>query len=371
MKAVSKQAKNLLDEDLKEETAFDGWTYFGDKGDKNLKVPYILRQEEKGVKEAWWLMSEFWVELLDAPSLKILTSMIMNCVKKGYVKKENVITIDVDKTALNHAGICELLAFCPNAHPHLKRYFLKEEAKAEPAVKYGNMQGKPSPELVEAFGRIKIPGLEKSESLPVPVSAPIPQSPAEISSWYFSEKIRTWIQPDDSKWFCAVDVCKALGYRDTEQAIKSHCLDRVGMYKSEDGVKEIAYVSESDLYQLLLRSDSIKAIPLRNFTTRKVLPDVRKYGKFSIPREAHEKALQEMVEALPSQGEQLELFLIPSKPDLTFTKPVVKILSLALKHLADNGTTFKTHADFLGYLLKRGIKDIGLEGFELNENGGK
>jgi len=368
MKIESKQAKNLLDEDLKEETAFDGWTYFGDKGEKNLKVPYFHRHVKEGVKEAWWLMSEYWAELLESPSLKDLLNSIMTYKQKGYIKKENVMVIDFDvlKTALNHSGVCELLAFRPNAHPHLKRYFLKEEAKAEPAIKYGNMQGKPSPELVEAFGRIKIPGLEKSESLPVPA----PQSPNSITFWFDSKAFRTHIQPDNSKWFCAVDVCRELGYKDVEQAIKSHCLGKQIKCKPEGSSKDMLYVSEGDLNNLILRSDSPNALPFRRTVTEKILPEIIKLGKFIAGKEREERAFQRVAER-SSQGEQLELFPIPSKPDLNFPKPVVETLSLALKHLANNGIGFKNHADFLGYLLEQGLDKIGLRGFTLNRNGEK
>jgi hypothetical protein len=65
------------------------------------------------------------------------------------------------------------------------------------------------------------------------------------------------------------------------------------------------------------------------------------------------------------------MFPITAKPDITFPKPVVKILSSARKHLAEGGTTFKTYADFLGYLIKRGLDEIGLRDVELDENWGK
>ena len=86
-------------------------------------------------------------------------------------------------------------------------------------------------------------------------------------------------------WFVAKDVCLALGYKDTINAIKSHC-KRVVKYhpliKSIPSNQYFNIIPESDLYRLILRSKLPSAERFQDWVTSEVLPSIRKTGKYEI-----------------------------------------------------------------------------------------
>lgn len=58
-------------------------------------------------------------------------------------------------------------------------------------------------------------------------------------------------------WFCAIDVCKALGYSNTRDALRNHTKNK-GVAKhdtpTKGGVQPLAYLNEGNLYRLIMRS---------------------------------------------------------------------------------------------------------------------
>jgi len=194
------------------------------------------------------------------------------------------------------------------------------------------------------------------------------QSLDNIKFWFSNERIRVHIQPDDSKWFCAADACKILGYKDTDKALKEHCLGEPIKHKPDDALKQLHYVSESNLYNLILRSNSSNAISFRKLVTEKILPAIRECGRIIMTKEVRQQILQEAMETLPVKGEQPEMFPITAKPKLTFPQGAVDTLCFARKKLASEGITFNAYSDFLGYLIEAGLSQMGLKGFEPNRN---
>jgi prophage antirepressor-like protein len=231
----------------------------------------------------------------------------------------------------------------------------------------GSLVDKPGPNLKRAM---EIAAAKKQkETLPVPA---VPSN--DIQVWYRNLTLRTYKEPNPENnaisesinWFCLADVCKTLGYKDSDQARKTHCLGETITHKPEGSTKKLCYIGESDLYNLILRSNSPVAIPFRKFVTQKVLPALRRDGRYFQTKEEEMEERQEAKEALSSKGVQLEMFPITAKPSLTFQPAAVDALAAARKKLLENNKTFNTYSDFLGYLIKIGLEQIGVAGFEFS-----
>lgn len=102
----------------------------------------------------------------------------------------------------------------------------------------------------------------------------------------------------DSPWFCGKDVATALGYRDTDYAIRTHvkekhkkCLKDILKYTPEKSSGHTNYssnelnkifVNEAGLYSLIFASKKDKAEIFKDWVTEEMLPSIRKTGKYSL-----------------------------------------------------------------------------------------
>lgn len=101
-------------------------------------------------------------------------------------------------------------------------------------------------------------------------------------------EIRTAGTPDEP-WFCATDVCKALGYANGRDAVAKH-VDEGDVAKRDTPTKnqfgtevklQMTYVNESGLYALILSSKLPSSKAFKKWVTSEVLPTIRKTGKYS------------------------------------------------------------------------------------------
>ena len=95
--------------------------------------------------------------------------------------------------------------------------------------------------------------------------------------------IRTSGTPDEPM-FCAVDVCRALGYANGRDAISKHCeQDDVAKCDTIDSLgrtQQVSYVTESGLYSLIFGSKLESAKQFKKWVTSEVLPAIRKHGAY-------------------------------------------------------------------------------------------
>jgi prophage antirepressor-like protein len=99
--------------------------------------------------------------------------------------------------------------------------------------------------------------------------------------------IRTTGTPDNPE-FCAMDLCKALGYTNGRKAVSDHCDEwdvtkRDTPTKNQWGtevIQQITYVNESGMYALILGSKLPQAKDFRRWVTSEVLPSIRKHGAY-------------------------------------------------------------------------------------------
>lgn len=84
-------------------------------------------------------------------------------------------------------------------------------------------------------------------------------------------------------WWVLKDVCDILGISHIKDTVKRLDIDEVGQTEVTDslGRMQKSYiVSESGLYNVILRSDKPEAKPFRKWVTSEVLPTIRKTGGY-------------------------------------------------------------------------------------------
>ena len=96
-------------------------------------------------------------------------------------------------------------------------------------------------------------------------------------------EIRT-IEENGNILFCGSDVAKALGYKDTVNALKSHCkLDGVAFHHITDTFgrsQKAKFINEGNLYRLIVNSKLPSAEKFENWVFDEVLPSIRKTGGY-------------------------------------------------------------------------------------------
>lgn len=96
--------------------------------------------------------------------------------------------------------------------------------------------------------------------------------------------IRTTGTPEQPE-FCAMDLCKALGYSNGRDAVLKHVdKDDVAKRDTADSIGRtqlLTYVNESGMYSLVLCSKLPQAKEFKHWVTSEVLPSIRKHGAYA------------------------------------------------------------------------------------------
>lgn len=86
----------------------------------------------------------------------------------------------------------------------------------------------------------------------------------------------------DEPMFCLSDICKAVGIANARN-VKSRLDEedvRLVDTPTNGGIQQLTFVTESGLYETIIRSDSEAAKPFRKWVTSEVLPTIRKHGAY-------------------------------------------------------------------------------------------
>lgn len=99
------------------------------------------------------------------------------------------------------------------------------------------------------------------------------------------------IDIDDVPWFVGKDVATALGYINTNKAIRDHVdsedkLDGVTIRDPIGREQKPILINESGLYSLILSSKLESARRFKRWITSEVLPQIRRTGRYSVPTKA-------------------------------------------------------------------------------------
>lgn len=115
------------------------------------------------------------------------------------------------------------------------------------------------------------------------------------------------VEVDREPWLVGKDVAAALGYGDTDQALRKHVDSEDKLTRQFDGSgqsREMYIINESGLYSLILSSKLPGAKKFKRWVTGEVLPSIRKSGGYLAPAAA--KALEDMSAAVQLLSEQME-----------------------------------------------------------------
>lgn len=107
--------------------------------------------------------------------------------------------------------------------------------------------------------------------------------------------VRSFTDEHGEIWFVAKDVAEALGYKDTDYAIRAHCkavkILKINSPGNPRGNPNIAIIPERDMYRLGMKSQLPEAEAFEEWVVGEVLPDIRKHGVYATPA-----TLDEMLE---------------------------------------------------------------------------
>lgn len=106
--------------------------------------------------------------------------------------------------------------------------------------------------------------------------------------------VRTATDEKGEPWFCAKDLCDALGYKRADLAVKQHvkssdaakrCVarpakNRYGVCEGKVQNVQMIFVNESGFYALVLGSKLASALKFKDWVTSVVLPQIRKTGGY-------------------------------------------------------------------------------------------
>jgi len=98
-----------------------------------------------------------------------------------------------------------------------------------------------------------------------------------------SLNVRVFVNENSEPEFCATDVTKILGYSNGPDAISKHCNSK-GIAKRDTltsgGLQSLTYISEGNLYRLILKSEKPEAEPFETWVCDEVIPSIRKHGAY-------------------------------------------------------------------------------------------
>ena len=137
--------------------------------------------------------------------------------------------------------------------------------------------------------------------------------------------VRTATDEKGEPWFCAKDLCDALGYKRATDAVRQHVRssdtakyriartvkNRFGVSEGKVQNVQMNFVNESGFYALVLGSKLASALKFKDWVTSVVLPQIRKTGGY-IPvheGESEEEMIRNAEEILRATLKEKEVLL--------------------------------------------------------------
>ena len=197
---------------------------------------------------------------------------------------------------------------------------------------------------------------------------------------YQDNQVRT-IDRDGQPWFVLKDVCEVLGLGSPHKVAERLDEDERNQIPVIDSIgrkQEMSVISESGLYNVILRSDKPEAKPFRRWVTGEVIPSIRKHGVYATAETAEKlindpdfliqtfTALKEEREKRQALEEQAEA----DRPKVLFADAVTTARNSILvgelaKILRQNGVAIGQNRLFQwlrenGYLVRRKGADYNM-----------
>lgn len=110
----------------------------------------------------------------------------------------------------------------------------------------------------------------------------------QIQQYNFHDSIVRIHANGDTVEYCARDIAATLGYTNTSKAISDHCRGVTNRYPIVDSLgrtQEATFISEGDVYRLIVSSQLPAAIEFEHWLFDEVLPSIRKHGGYMAGQE--------------------------------------------------------------------------------------
>jgi anti-repressor protein len=119
---------------------------------------------------------------------------------------------------------------------------------------------------------------------------------------------------NNKEYFCAKDVCTILEIKNNRQALSRVSHEDVIMTDAptNSGIQQMSFVNEAGLYALIFQSKKPEATEFKKWVFDKILPSIRKTGKFEVKEFTKKELLlmaleqEEKIEALQIENTQKE-----------------------------------------------------------------
>lgn len=112
-------------------------------------------------------------------------------------------------------------------------------------------------------------------------------------------EVRTIIDVDGNPRFCGKDVCDILGYVNASDAMSKHCHGVAKRYPIVDSLgrtQEARFLTEPDLYRLIVGSQLPAAQEFEKWVFEEVLPTIRKTGQYKMQQVSQQPVPAEIAE---------------------------------------------------------------------------
>lgn len=160
---------------------------------------------------------------------------------------------------------------------------------------------------------------------------------------------------DNQFYFPAIECAKILGYKNPHDAILRHCKNKgvvfhEGVINSAfESTQEILkkYISEGNLYRLIVKSKLPNAIEFEEWIFDIVIPSIRKHGYYSNIPQINEKdaAMLSIIKAGSEEERSIafskyqERFVLPMQKELEMARPKVEVYNEFLDAKGTANTT--------------------------------
>lgn len=150
-------------------------------------------------------------------------------------------------------------------------------------------------------------------------------------------EVRT-IQIDGDPWFVGKDVAAALGYSDTDQAIRNHVDDEDKLTRDFNGSgqnRAMTVINESGVYALIFGSKLENAKRFKHWVTSEVLPAIRKTGTYTA-KGPWEQSVQEAVRSVRTVRAAMEAQGVSEETILKAVKDIATSYGVELPEIVLN-----------------------------------
>lgn len=175
---------------------------------------------------------------------------------------------------------------------------------------------------------------------------------SEIANYDFHGSAVRIHTDGDTVEYCARDIAATLGYTNTSKAISDHCRGVTNRYPIVDSLgrtQEATFISEGDVYRLIVSSQLPAAVEFEHWLFDEVLPSIRKHGGYLAGQE--HMSPEEMVAA---SMRYLESKIAEQKRQLDAQKPKV-----ALAEAISNSTSTILIGELAKILTQNGAHNLG------------